>query len=386
MPESALTHLECPECGRKFNADQVQRFCEKCLSPLLSRYDLDRVTSSVTCEQIASRGRGLWRWAEVLPVRQEIFRLTLGEGDTPLLTVPHVGKRLGLKNLYIKEEASNPSGSFKARGLSVAVGRALELGFKEFVIPSAGNAGGALAFYAARGHAGAHIFMPKDSPRANQKEVMAAGADLNLVDGLINDAAENAAKAAREHGWFDMSTFKEPYRVEGKKTMGLELAESFNWILPEVIIYPTGGGTGLVGMWKAFTELEEMGWVDARRPRMVTVQAEGCAPIVRAFSSGATRTESWQNAKTLAAGLRVPNTFADRLVLNVLRESGGTALSVSDMEILEAQQMLAQGEGILAAPEGAASLAGLCKLVEENWIRPNEKVVFFNTATGLKYL
>jgi threonine synthase len=386
MRESTLTHLECPECGRRFNADQVQSFCEDCRSPLLARYDLTRAAASVTREQIAARPRGLWRWAELLPVRKEEFRITLGEGDTPLLPIPRLGKKLKIEHLFIKDESSNPTGSFKARGLCVAVARSLELGRREFVIPTAGNAGGALAFYAARGSAEAHVFMPKDAPRTNQVEVRAAGADLHLVDGLISDAARLAAEAAKGKRWFDVSTFKEPYRVEGKKTMGLELAESFGWALPDVVIYPTGGGTGLVGMWKVFAELEALGWIGPKRPRMVTVQANGCAPVVRAFQSGAERTEAWQNAHTLAAGLRVPNVFADRLILRALRESGGTALAVTDAEILEAQREMAQVEGVLACPEGAATLAGLRHLIKNDWVQLDESVVLFNTGAGLKYI
>ena len=386
MHESTLTHLECTECGRKFNADQVHNFCEDCLSPLLARYDLIRAAELMNRVQIANLPRGIWRWTELLPVRQEKFRLTLGEGDTPLLPAANLGQALGIKNLFIKDESRNPTGSFKARGLCVAVGRGLELGCREFVIPTAGNAGGALAFYAARGGASAHVFMPEDAPPANQKEVRAAGAALRLVEGLISDAARLAAEATQGTLWFDVSTFKEPYRLEGKKTMGFELAEAFNWELPDVVVYPTGGGTGLVGMWKAFTELESMGWIGPKRPRMVTVQADGCAPVVRAFQSGAERAETWQNAHTLATGLRVPSVFADRLILRVLRESGGTALAVSDTDILEAQREMAHREGLLACPEGAATLSGLDHLVKIGWVQPNESVVLFNTGTGLKYI
>ena len=386
MLASALTHLECPECGCEFNADRVQKICEDCCSPLLARYDLNSVAGSVTRAQVSGRPPGLWRWAELLPVRKEKFRLTLGEGDTPLLPASRLGGALKLKHLFIKDESRNPTGSFKARGVCVAVARAWELGCREFVIPTAGNAGGALAFYAARHGAWAHVFMPKDAPRSNQEEVQVSGADLRLVDGNISDAARLAVEAARGKRWFDLSTFKEPYRCEGKKTMGFELAEAFSWSLPDVIVYPTGGGTGLVGMWKAFSELKSLGWIAPRLPRMVSVQAEGCAPVVRAFASGAIRTETWQDARTLAAGLRVPNVFADRLVLGVLRESRGTALAVSDAEILQAQNEIAHAEGILACPEGAASLAGLRHLVENGWIQTDESVVLFNTGTGLKYL
>ncbi len=386
MPNSTLTHLECPECDRKYDADTVQGVCPDCISPLLPRYNLKKAAVTLTPHAASSRPRGLWRWAEILPVRDEKYRLTLGEGDTPLLRVPRTAASLGLPNLFIKDESTNPTGSFKARGLCVAVSRAMELGIKDFVVPTAGNAGGALAFYAARGKVSAHIFMPADAPRSNQEEVRLSGAELVLVNGLISDAAKMAVEAARGKSWFDVSTFKEPYRAEGKKTMGLELAEAFHWKLPDVILYPTGGGTGLVGMWKAFAELEALGWIDAKRPRMVSVQAEECAPVVRAFTEGTKRIQPWKNARTLAAGLRVPGPFADRLILRALRESGGTAVAVSDAEIVEAQQELARNEGLLACPEGAATLAGLKKLVKDGWVQPDESVVLFNTGTGLKYI
>ncbi|HCC78625.1 MAG: threonine synthase [Chloroflexi bacterium GWB2_49_20] len=385
-PRSFLTHLECPECHREFNADRVQTFCQDCQSPVLARYDLTAAARSFNPAGVALRPRGIWRWSEILPVRRDKFRLTLGEGDAHLLPALRLGSSLGLTQLYIKDESTNPTGSFKARGLAVAVARAMELKLREFVIPTAGNAGSALAFYAARAGVRAHVYMPKDAPPANQAEVRQAGADLQLVDGLINDAARLAGDLARKKHWFDVSTFKEPYRAEGKKTMGLELAESFNWQLPDVIVYPTGGGTGLVGMWKAFTELESMGWIGSHRPRMVSVQAEGCAPIVQAFKTGAKRADPWQNAHTLAAGLRVPVVFADRLILRVLNESKGTALSVSDTEIIQAQKELAQSEGILAAPEGAACWAGLQHLLRDGWAKTDEKIVLFNTGSGIKYL
>lgn len=385
-PNSYLTHLECTECGRQFDADRLQTYCPDCRSPLMARYDLARLRVEAVREQFSARPRGMWRWAELLPVRDPLHRLTLGEGDCPLLPLPRTGETLGMQGLFVKDEALNPTGSFKARGLCVAVARALELGVREFVIPTAGNAGGALAAYAGRAGVPAHIFMPADTPRANQVEVQAAGADLHLVDGLINDAAREAAAGAAARGWFDVSTFKEPYRCEGKKTMGLELAEAFGWRLPDVILYPTGGGTGLVGMWKAFAELEELGWIGPQRPRMVSVQAEGCAPIVRAFEQGSQRAEPWQNAHTLASGLRVPAVFADRQVLAALRESNGTALAVSDEEITAAQLDLARTEGIFAAPEGAATLAGLRHLRAAGWIAAQETVVLFNTGSGLKYI
>ncbi len=383
---SALTHLECPECGRRFDADHIQTICVESNSPLLSRYDFESLRKNITTDAVAQRPRGMWRWAELLPVRDPAYRLTLGEGDTPLIRAKRLSNELGLPELWIKDESANPTGTFKARGLALAVARAMELGIKEFVIPTAGNAGAALAAYTARGKVKAHVFMPRDAPQANQAEVKAFGADLVLVDGLISEAGKQAAAMGKERGWFDVSTFKEPYRLEGKKTMGLELAEQFQWELPEVIFYPTGGGTGLVGMWKAFEELEQLGWIDDRRPRMVTVQAAGCAPIVRAFASNSERAEFWQNAVTIAAGLRVPAPFADRLILGALRESRGTAVAVSDEEILAAQSELARREGILAAPEGAACLAGLKVLLAQGWIRKDERVVLFNTGSGLKYL
>jgi threonine synthase len=384
--DSALTHLVCPECGKQFEADETQTYCQECRSPLLARYNLDAARKTLTRENLQERGKGIWRWSEILPVRSQAYRISLGEGGTPLLPAENLGKDLGMKALFIKDEAGNPTGSFKARGLAVAVARAIELGLRNFVIPTAGNAGGALAAYAARARAKAFIFMPMDAPQSNQVEVRIAGAELTLVDGLISDAAKQANAAAQEHGWFDVSTFKEPYRCEGKKTMGLELAESFGWELPDVIIYPTGGGTGLVGMWKAFDELEELGLIGSKRPRMVSVQATGCAPIVRAYQENNERAIFWEGAHTVASGLRVPGVFADRLVLRAIRESKGTALAVSDEQILTSQKLMAEREGIFAAPEGAATLAGLEQLLANDWIDKEERVVLFNTGSGLKYL
>lgn len=383
---STLTHLQCPECGRVFDADRPQTFCPDCQSPLVARYDLQVAARTLTPEAVAARPRGLWRWHEILPVRDPAYRYTLGEGDTPLLPVPRLAQSLGLQHLWVKDESQNPTGTFKARGLVMAVSRAVELGLREFVIPTAGNAGGALAAYAARARARAHVFMPADAPEVNKVEVRAAGAHLVLVDGLISDAARLAMAEAERHGWWNVSTFKEPYRVEGKKVMGLEIAEAFGWNLPDVIVYPTGGGTGLVGMWKAFDELEALGWIGPERPRLVSVQAAGCAPVVRAFQEGAERARPWEHAHTLAAGLRVPGVFADRLILRALRETKGTAVAVSDEEILAAQSLLASQEGIFAAPEGAATLAGLQRLVRTGWLQPDARVVLFNTGSGLKYV
>ena len=383
---SALTHLQCPECRKIFDFHRLQTICVQDNSPLLARYDLDEARRTLNPAAAPSRAPGIWRWAELLPVLSETNRVTLGEGNTPLLPLPRLGRALGLERLTIKDESGNPTGSFKARGLAVAVSKAVELGIHELVIPTAGNAGGALAAYAARKGIKAHVYMPRDAPPANQLEVEAFGADLVLVDGLISDAGRLAAEEARAQGWFDVSTFKEPYRVEGKKTLGFELAEHFDWDLPDVIVYPTGGGTGLVGMWKAFAEMEGLGWIGARRPRMVSVQAAGCSPIVRAFEAGSARAVPWPNAETAAAGLRVPAPFADRLILRVIRESQGIALAVSDAEIEAASRELAAAEGLLAAPEGAATWAALRRLAVQGRVGADERVVIFNTGNGLKYL
>ena len=383
---STLTGLQCPECGEEFEADVVQTVCESCDSPLFARYDLAQTARALSRERVSARPAGLWRWAELLPVRDPGKRFTLGEGDTPLLPLRRIGERLGLKRLYVKDEGVNPTGTFKARGMAVALSRAIELGTEEAVTPTAGNAGGALANYAARAGIPAHIYMPRDAPASNQAEVLAAGSDLQLVEGTIEDAGREAAAEASSRGWTNFSTFREPYRVEGKKTMGLELADDFGWELPEVVIYPTGGGTGLVGMWKAFEELEELGWVDSRRPRMVSVQSEACAPIVDAMRSGADRVVAAKSNPTRAPGLRVAKPYADRLILRAIRESGGSAVAVSEEQIAASEVELARAEGIFACPEGAATLAGLEKLVQSGEVEPDERVVLFNTGTGLKYL
>ncbi len=383
---STLTGLQCPECGEEYEADVVQTVCESCDSPLLARYDLAQTARALQRERVSGRPAGLWRWAELLPVRDPEKRYTLGEGDSPLLPLRRIGERLGLTRLYVKDEGVNPTGTFKARGMAVALSRAIELGVEEVGAPTAGNAGGALANYAARARVPAHVYMPRDAPASNQAEVLAAGSDLQLVEGTIEDAGRKAAAEARTRGWMNLSTFREPYRVEGKKTMGLELAEDFEWELPEVVIYPTGGGTGLVGMWKAFEELEEMGWVDSSRPRMVSVQSEACAPIVDAMQSGADRAVAAQSDPTRAPGLRVAKPYADRLILRALRESGGAAVAVSEGQIAASEAELASSEGIFACPEGAATLAGLELLVEAGDIKPDDRVVLFNTGNGLKYL
>ncbi len=382
-----FTELRCSLCGRNYDAGKLQTYCLDCRAPLMPVYDLEKAREHLDRDEFQTRPAGMWRWQELLPVDDPAHMISLGEGDTPLLQAGRLGDELGLSNLFIKDESLNPTGSFKARGLSAAVSKAYELGVHKLIIPTAGNAGGALAAYAARGSLEASIYMPKDTPRANIEECKIAGASVTLVDGLISDAARLVAEKTRSEGWFDVSTFKEPYRVEGKKVMGYELAEALDWELPDVIVYPTGGGTGLVGMWKAFAELKALGWLEKRDlPRMVAVQAEGCAPVIRAFESGRETCEFWEGAQTIASGLRVPKSFADSLILSDLRESQGNAIAVSDQEIMDAQRRLAYREGIFAAPEGAATLAGLIKLTATGWINPEERIVLFNTGSGLKYI
>jgi len=386
-PTSYLTHLECSQCGRTFDAGALQTYCQDCQAPLLARYDVPAARQALDRDAFHRRPRGMWRWHELLPVTDPQHFVSLGEGDCPLLPVPHLGQALGLDHLFIKDESNNPTGSFKARGLAVAISKARELGVHQVIVPTAGNAGGAMAAYAARAGLRASVFMPRDTPRANLLECQVAGAEVTLVDGLISDAARLAGEKARAEGWFDLSTFKEPYRVEGKKIMGYELAEAFGWTLPDVIVYPTGGGTGLVGMVKAFDEMAALGWLDGdHRPLMVAVQAEGCAPVVKAFQAGRSVCEFWPGAHTTASGLRVPKSFADRLILRNLVETHGTAVAVSDEEIAQAQALIGQAEGIFAAPEGAATLAGLRHLVETGWVKRDETIVLFNTGSGLKYI
>jgi len=385
MHMTFATEIVCPRCDNRFRLAQLLNLCS-CGSPLLVRYDLKKATAALAKSSLQGRSATLWRYRELLPVQDDINVVSLGEGFTPLLKAKTLSLELGLRRVWIKDEAQNPTGSFKDRGLCLAVSRAKELGVKKLAIPSAGNAGGSLSAYAARAGIEAHVFMPKDTPAANQIEAQQYGARLTLVDGLINDCGRIIAERKAAEGWFDVSTLKEPYRVEGKKTMGYEIAEQLKWKLPDVIIYPTGGGTGLIGMWKAFAEMEEMGWIGNDRPRMVSVQASGCAPIVRAFEQGKDTAEPWQNAKTVASGLRVPQAVADFLMLRALRESNGTALSVSDDDMLEEIPRIGRAEGIFFCPEGAACVAALRHLVKQGWIKPSDEVVIFNTATGLKYL
>ena len=380
-----VTHLYCSACAKQYEARTLINLCE-CGKPLMVAYDLARASATLTRESLAARIASLWRYREVLPVDDKKNILTLGEGMTPLLKADRLGADLGMSSLYIKDESLNPTASFKARGMAVAISMAKELGVKKLAVPSAGNAAGALAAYAAKAGIPAFIFMPRDTPTANIVECRQMGAHVELIDGLITDCGKIVAQRKQTEGWFDVSTLKEPYRVEGKKTMGYELAEQMNWELPDVILYPTGGGTGLIGMWKAFDEMERMGWIGSRRPRMVTVQAEGCAPIVQAFAAGANVGADIPNAHTVAAGLRVPKAVGDFIMLDVLRRSGGTAVSVTDEELLAAVKVIGSAEGIFAAPEGAACLPALKQLLAAGDVDRTDRVVLFNTGSGLKYL
>jgi len=381
-----VTHLECGLCGLQHEARRLHNLCTACGKPLLVRYDLERAKMFLRKESLAARRPDLWRYREVLPVDDDNNIVSLGEGWTPLLRAARLGRRVGIDNLYIKDESQNPTQSFKARGMATAVSMAKELGAKKLAVPSAGNAAGALAAYAARAGLKAYIFMPRDTPRANVVESEQTGAHVTLMDGLITDCGAEVGRRKEKEGWFDVSTLKEPYRVEGKKTLGYELAEQMGWRLPDVIIYPTGGGTGLIGMWKAFDEMERMGWITSRRPRMVTVQAEGCAPIVRAFEEGNRFADEFPNAATTASGLRVPKAIGDFLILDALRASGGTAVSVSDEELIAATREIGAAEGVFCAPEGAACLPALRKLIESGEVNKHESVVLFNTGSGVKYM
>lgn len=373
-----LTHLECSLCNRKFPAGAIHSVCE-CGGPLLARYHLERLRRDWTRESLWAAPAGMWRYAPLLPVSDPDSIISLGEGTTPLVR----SRRLGLKELWIKDEGLNPTGSFKARGLSCAISMAAELGIRKVAVGSAGNAAGALAAYAAAAGMEAKVFLPGDVPQANFIECACLGASVTLVDGHIGDCARLAAQA---EGFFNMGTFHEPYRVEGKKTMGFEVAEQLNWDLPDAILYPAGGGVGLVGMWKAFAELEAVGFTSSKPPKMIAVQAAGCAPLVRAFEAGERRVAEWQNPQTLASGLRVPKPLADFLILDAVRASGGTILAVSDSEMLDAGLRLAREEGVFAAPEGAACLAALDKLLSAGFLKPDERIVLFNTGSGQKYL
>lgn len=381
-----VTHLECSGCGAGYAAGELHNVCTICGKPLLVRYDLARASRSLTRDGLKSRRADMWRYREVMPVENDADIISLGEGWTPLLHAKRLGSAVGLTQLMIKDESLNPTQSFKARGMSAAVSMALELGARKLAAPSAGNAGGALAAYAAAAGLEAYIFMPRDTPHANVVECQQTGAYVTLIDGLITDCGAEIARRKDAEGWFDVSTLKEPYRVEGKKTLGYELAEQLGWQLPDVIVYPTGGGTGLVGMWKAFEEMETMGWIGPERPRMISVQASGCAPIVRAFEAGATHAAEFENAATVASGLRVPKAIGDFLILGALRTSHGSAVAVTDEELLAAVGEIGRLEGLFVAPEGAACVPAIRKLLQRREIQPDEQVVLFNTGAGIKYV
>ena len=385
---SYLATLICTACGQEADTDLPQGICRACGKVLFATYDLASLKSAMPKPAFEGRSWDLWRYRELLPIRDAVYSKSLGEGATPLLPL-RIDGGLTRGELWIKDEGRNPTGSFKARGMAVAVARAAELGISEIALPSAGNAGSAAAAYAAAHGLACHVAMPADAPSVNVAEVAAYGAELIVVDGLIDEAGRLIRERAATDGWFDLSTLREPYRVEGKKTMGFELAEAGGWgdsWCPDVVVFPTGGGTGIVGMWKAFAELAELGWIGDRRPRLVVVQATGCAPLVEAFDQGADHGEPWIGAQTIAAGIRVPSAIGDYLVLRAVRESGGTALAVTDEEIIAAQETLARQTGIYAAPEGAATYAALPHLLDIGFLRGDERVVLFNTGMGLKYL
>src|SRR5687768_3411922 len=381
-----VKNLECSFCHREYEARRLHNVCTECGKPLLVRYDLKRIAKLLTRQALYARRSDLWRYREMLPVRREDNIVSLGEGWTPLIHAKTLGASLGVRQLFVKDESRNPTQSFKARGMSVAVSMAKELGAKKLAAPSAGNAAAALAAYCAHAGLDAYLFMPSDTPRANVIECEVTGAHVTLIDGLITDCGAEVARRTETEGWFEVSTLREPYRVEGKKTLGYEIAEQSAWILPDVIIYPTGGGTGLVGMWKAFDELQQLGWIDEKRPRMIVVQAEGCAPIVNAFLAGERFATEFPNADTVASGLRVPKAIGDFLILDAVKQSGGSAIAVSDEELISGSRQLARTEGIFASPEGGACVPALRRLLDRGIIAKTEKVVMFNTGAAVKYL
>ncbi len=380
-----VSHLSCSKTGERFAAGEIHNLSASG-APLLVHYDLERAKAELSKEQIESGPRSMWRYAPLLPVQDLENVVTLGEGWTPLLNTPRLGAAIGCPNLLIKDEGANPTGTFKARGMAAAVSMGKELGITKFAAPSAGNAASALAAYTARASLEAHIFMPRDVPQANYIECKMFGANVTLVDGLISDCGRIVAERKDAEGWFDVSTLKEPYRIEGKKTMGLELAEQLGWRVPDAIFYPTGGGVGIIGMWKAFDELEKLGWIGSKRPKMISVQAAGCAPIVKAFDEGEEASEFWHDATTVASGLRVPKALGDFLVLNSVRESGGTAIAISDQELLDGGRLLAETEGLFVAPEAAACVTAAQQLVDRGFLKRDDEVVIYSTGAGLKYL
>jgi threonine synthase len=384
MP-SFVTELTCSRCGRRHEPRAPQNLCS-CGSPLLVDYDLEAVGAAATKEAVAARPPGMWRYRELLPFDEADEVVSLGEGGTPLLRPLDLGARIGLPGLLVKDDGLNPTGTFKARGASCGISMARALGIAEVALPSAGNAAAAWACYGAAGGVKVHVAMPRDAPAVNQLECRLYGADLTLVDGLISDAGKLIARRIAEHGWFDASTLKEPYRLEGKKTLGLEIAEQLGWRSPDAVVYPAGGGVGIIGIWRAFDQLASLGWIEGPPPQLIVTQAEGCAPLVKAFAEGKDASEYWEGAATIAAGLRVPHAVGDFLVLRAIRETGGTAVAVSDDAIREAMSLFGRESGISASPEGAATLAAAIALRESAELGADDEVVLINTGSALKYL
>jgi threonine synthase len=381
-----LSHLECSVCGATYSPKELQTVCKSCGKSLLARYNLPEARKSLKKSDLAHAGNSFWKYSALLPIEREENIVSLGECMTPLVRLPRLGNELGVDQLWIKDEGLLPTGSFKARGLAMAISKAKELGVKNICLPSAGNAAGASSAYAARAGLKCFVFMPRDTPNVNIKECQAYGADIVLVEGTISDAGKAMNDARKSNpDWFDVSTLKEPYRLEGKKTMGYELTEQFDWQLPDVIFYPTGGGTGLIGMWKAFDEMEHLGWIGSKRPKMVSVQSSGCQPIVRAFDEKRNDAEVWNNAATIASGLRVPKPFADHLILKAIYESKGCAVAVPDGKIVGAIKEMASAEGFFICPEAAAAVVALRMSLEKDFVKGSDTVVLFNTATGIKY-
>ncbi|AIF44393.1 threonine synthase [Virgibacillus sp. SK37] len=385
MTYSYVSHLYCPKCEETYSTKEKQQLC-KCGSPLLVSYKMDELKSNFSKEDLLKRTPDLWRYHELLPVEDPENRVTLGEGMTPMLHMKNSGKEMDIPNLYMKDEGLIPSGSFKSRGAAVGVSKAKEVGVKELAMPTNGNAGAAWSLYCAQAEITSTVVMPLDAPEITRKECVAAGADLYLVNGLIGDAGKIVGQAVKDYNLFDASTLKEPYRIEGKKTMGLEIAEQFNWEVPDVILYPTGGGVGLIGIYKALRELQELGWIaEGKMPRLVAVQSEGCAPIVKAWEEGKTSAEPWENAETVAFGINVAKALGDFLILDAIRETDGCAIAVNDMKILDEVASVAKADGAFVCPEGAAAFAAAKELRAQNWIKDGEKVVVLNTGAGIKY-
>ncbi len=382
---SSVTHLSCPRCDASYDANVPANVCTECGSPLLVEYDIGAVSRLADPDEIAEREPTMWRYLEFLPIDTEENIISLGEGFTPLIDAGWLGEQIGVPELIIKDEGLNPTGSFKARGASCGISRCLELGIEDVALPTAGNAGGAWAAYGASAGINVHIAMPSDAPAINRLEAELFGADVTMVDGLISDAGALIARGVAEHGWFDVSTLREPYRIEGKKTLGLEICEQLGWEFPDAVIYPAGGGVGLIGMWRAFIDLRDIGWVNGELPRLIAVQAAGCAPLVRAFETGAETTTFWEGASTIAAGLRVPKPLGDLLVLRAIRGTAGTAIAVTDDEIRAAMRTVARSTGVSASPEGAATYAACEALVKRGDLGAEDRVVLVNTGSALKY-